>query len=348
MKKVLILFGGESTEHEVSCLSAASVLRNIDRELFEVSAVGITKDGDWYVADGLSDVDEIENGKWTEKVKKGCGMAPGLPSVYAADVVFPVMHGIMAEDGTMQGLLTLLKKPFVGAGVMSSAVCMDKAYTKIVLAAAGIPQVKSVVVNRKKIKETIPEIEKKIGYPCFVKPSNSGSSVGAYKVLNRGELTESLEKAAQFDRKILVEQYVNCKEVECAVLGNEEPVASTPGEIVSTSEFYDYEDKYINGTSYTRIPADIPAEDLETIRKLAVKAYKAADIAGLARVDFFRDKDTGKIYLNEINTLPGFTNISMYGKMWAHDGVDFKTLVTKLILLAEENFENNKRNFSIK
>lgn len=345
MKKVLILFGGQSTEHEVSCLSAASVLRNIDRTKFEISAVGITKDGDWCVCDGQKDIDEIENGEWKKNVVKGCSIEPAVKSLQNADVVFPVMHGIMAEDGTIQGLLTLLKKPFVGAGVMSSAVCMDKVYTKIVLGEAGIPQAKAVIVNRREISEKIREIEEKIGYPCFVKPSNSGSSVGAYKVATREALVKALESAGKYDRKILVEEYINCKEVECAVLGNESPLASTPGEIVSTSEFYDYDDKYINGTSSTKIPADIPAETIETIRKLAVKAFKAVDCAGLARVDFFVEKGTGRVLLNEINTIPGFTNISMYAKMWAHDGVDFKSLVTKLIELAEDNFENNKRDF---
>ena len=238
---------------------------------------------------------------------------------------------------------SLLKKPFVGPGVLGSSICMDKVYTKIVLENAGIPQVKSIVCTRGNEEKMIPEIEEKLGYPCFVKPSNSGSSVGCFKVSNRAELEKSLKEAARFDRKVLVEEFIDCKEVECAVLGNANPYASTPGEIVSESEFYDYDDKYINGTSYTRIPADIPEEDRETIRKLAIKAFKACDLAGLSRIDFFREKKTGKIYLNEINTIPGFTSISMYGKMLAHDGIDYKSLITKLLELAEENFEANKR-----
>jgi len=184
-----------------------------------------------------------------------------------------------------------------------------------------------------------------LGYPCFVKPSNSGSSVGAYKVNNREELASALVSAAKYDKKVLVEEYIKCKEVECAVLGNDEPYASNPGEIVSTSDFYDYDDKYINGTSSTRIPADIPAEDRETIRKLAVKAYKALELAGLSRVDFFWEVGTGRILLNEINTIPGFTSISMYPKMMEHDGIDFKNLITKLIGYAEEDFEDNRRDF---
>lgn len=343
MKNVLILFGGQSTEHEVSCLSAASVLRNIDRELFNVSAVGITKEGDWFVCDSQKAIDAIEKCDYNEFVKNGEGIAPALNELYKADIVFPVMHGIMAEDGTIQGLLSLLKKPFVGPGVLGSAVCMDKVYTKIVLANAGIPQVKSIIVTRGTEDKMIPEIEKTLGYPCFVKPSNSGSSVGCYKASDRSALEKALKDAGRFDRKVLVEEFVDCKEVECAVLGNSNPYASTPGEIVSDSEFYDYDDKYINGTSSTRIPADIPDEDIETIRKLAVRAFIACDLSGLSRIDFFREKKTGKIYLNEINTIPGFTSISMYGKMLAHDGIDYKTLITKLLDLAEENFEANKR-----
>lgn len=347
MKKVLILFGGQSTEHEISCLSAASVLRNIDRDIFEVTACGITKNGDTVgFPDCFDCIDEIENGAWAKLVPEGAGFTAAVKYIEESDVVFPVMHGIMAEDGTVQGLVKLLKKPCVGPGVLASAVCMDKVYTKIVLDAAGIPQAKAVIVKRGEFNdEKVNEIETKLGYPCFVKPSNSGSSVGAFKVKTHDELIKSVNEAAKYDTKVLVEEYVNGKEVECAVLGNKNPKASTPGEIVSTSEFYDYDDKYKNGTSSTRIPADIPEDAREKIRELAVKAYVAADCAGLSRVDFFYDKENNRVLLNEINTLPGFTQISMYAKMWAHDGVDFKALVTKLIELAEEDYELNKKHY---
>lgn len=342
MKNILILFGGQSTEHEISCLSAASVLRNIDRDKFNVTAVGITKDGDWFPCDSEKDIDVIEKCEYQNLVC-GKGLMPALSYLYKADIVFPVMHGIMAEDGTVQGLLSLLEKPFVGPGVLGSALCMDKVYTKIILENAGIPQVKSITLMRGEIEKKMSEIENKLGYPCFVKPSNSGSSVGCFKAENRDELLAAVANAEQFDRKVLVEEFVDCQEVECAVLGNENPIASTPGEIVSESEFYDYDDKYINGTSSTCIPANIPVRDLETIKKLAVKAFKACDLAGLSRIDFFREKETGKIYLNEINTIPGFTSISMYGKMWAHDGLSYKDLITRLLELAEDAFEANKR-----
>ncbi len=348
--KLLVLFGGQSTEHEISCISAAAVLRNIDFEKFEVKACGITKDGHWIEIKGTDagiDTTPIENGSFADVPPEAKnGITPGIPLIYASDAVFPVMHGIMAEDGSIQGLLAVLGRPCVGAGIMASAVCMDKVYTKAVLRDAGIPVVPSVTVERKDlgdIERVKSEIAAKIGYPCFVKPSNSGSSVGAFKVKSEKEIAEKLIEASRYDRKILVEKYINAREVECAVLGNREPVAATPGEIISTSEFYDYDDKYINGTSSTRIPADLPKEDLESIKQLAVRAFTALDCAGFARVDFFQDRDTGMIYLNEVNTIPGFTSISMYPKMWENEGLQLKDLITKLVELSIENFNENKR-----
>lgn len=347
--KLLILFGGQSTEHEISCLSAYSVLKNVDRRVFDVRVVGVTKNGDWQPVTDVP-LEEIKDGRWVSRVECGSGMAPALECVAWCDAVFPVMHGIMAEDGTIQGFFALNRKPCAGPGVLASAVCMDKVYTKIVLEHAGIPQAKAVIVTRPEVENNFDavaaEVSEKLGYPCFVKPSNSGSSVGAFKVSKPAELEKCLRAAAEFDRKVLVEEYIDAQEVECAVLGNENPVASTPGEIVSESEFYDYDDKYINGTSSTRIPAAIPEEDRETVKKLAVKAFKALDCAGMARVDFFREKKTGRILLNEVNTIPGFTDISMYGKMLAYDGIPFKELITKLVALAIEDFENNKRHLS--
>jgi D-alanine-D-alanine ligase len=343
--KVAVLFGGQSTEHDVSCLSAVSVIKNTDREKFEVNAVGITKDGVWCPIGDRADM--ISGGEWRQEAEKYKGMSAGLEAVSECDVVFPVMHGIMAEDGTIQGVLELLRKPYVGCGVLADAVCMDKVYTKIVLENAGIPQAECVYVTRLEIEECLDEkvslCGEKLGYPCFVKPSNSGSSVGVYKASSPEELAVALKAASKYDRKVLVEEFIDGAEIECAVLGNEKPQASTPGEILPSKEFYDYEDKYLSGTSAVRIPAKITEEQKETVRTLAVKAFKALDCAGLSRVDFFLEKGTGRILLNEINTLPGFTEISMYSKMWAYDGVDFKTLVTRLIDLAFENFERNKR-----
>ena len=348
--KLLVLFGGQSTEHEISCISAGAVLKNIDLELFTVRACGITKEGDWIEIegkDGSIDVDRIVSGEWAKTPDtKGQGIKPAIDLIYGCDAVFPVMHGIMAEDGSIQGLLSVLGKPFVGAGIFSSALCMDKVYTKAVLREAGIPVVPEVVVERDDLgsfDKVASVVEREIGFPCFVKPSKSGSSVGAYKVMTGDDLFAKVTDAAKYDRKVLVEKYIPAREVECAVLGNRRPVAATPGEIVSTGEFYDYDDKYINGTSYTRIPADIPEEDLKTIKDMAVKAFLALDCAGLARVDFFKDKETGKIYLNEVNTIPGFTSISMYPKMWEYEGLSQKDLITKLVELAIQNAAENKR-----
>ena len=345
-KKVAVLFGGQSTEHEVSCMSAYSVLKNIDTDLYDVSAIGITKTGNWTVCD---DIETVRSDSWKETAEKKCGMTEVLPLLYACDVIFPVLHGICGEDGTVQGLFELIGKPYVGCGVLASAVCMDKVYTKIVLKDAGIPQCRHLVAERDVILKRDGTYERMVsesfGFPCFVKPSNSGSSVGAFKVAEENALLPALLEAQQYDRKILIEEYVNAREIECAVLGNGSAAAvSTPGEIIPSKEFYDYEDKYISGTSITQIPARVPEDVLENIRTLAKKAYNALDCAGLSRVDFFYDRDTGRVLLNEINTLPGFTDISMYAKMWAHDGMDFRTLVTRLIELAFENAARNQRN----
>lgn len=345
-KKVAVLFGGQSTEHEVSCMSAYSVLKNIDRDLYDVTPVGITKKGDWAVCESL---EAVKSGAWKEAAEEGCGMTGVLPLLYECDVIFPVLHGICGEDGTVQGLFELIGKPYVGCGVLASAACMDKVYTKVILKDAGIPQCRHLVAERDVILKRDGTYERMVsesfGFPCFVKPSNSGSSVGAFKVAEESALLPALLDAQQYDRKILIEEYVNAREIECAVLGNGgTAVASTPGEIIPSKEFYDYEDKYISGTSVTQIPAKVPEEVLEKIRVLAKKAFTAVDCAGLSRVDFFYDKDNGRVLLNEINTLPGFTDISMYAKMWAHDGLDFRALITRLIELAFENAARNVRN----
>lgn len=344
--KVAVIFGGQSTEHEVSCLSAYSVVNNIDREKFDVALIGITKEGDW-VCLGDEDICNMKDCSWANKAEKGVGISGGVGVLESCDAVFPVLHGLWGEDGTIQGLFELAEIPYVGCGVLASAVSMDKAYTKIILKDAGIPQCLHTVAYRSDILNDIAvcieDIETKIGYPCFIKPSNSGSSVGVFKVKNREELKVALVEAQKFDRKVIVEEFVDGREIECAVLGNENPVASTPGEIIPSKEFYDYEDKYSSGTSVVQIPADIPEEKREEIKKYAVKAFKALDCAGLSRVDFFYKRATGEIVLNEINTLPGFTDISMYSKMMKNDGMAFKDLVTKLIELAFENKENNKR-----
>ncbi|KYH29408.1 MULTISPECIES: D-alanine--D-alanine ligase family protein [Clostridium] len=337
-KKVAILFGGQSTEHEVSRVSASSVLRNIDLSKYDVYPIGITKDGKWFEYTGA--IDKIENGEWEKDEFYKSPNGQEILFNREVDVVFPVMHGLYGEDGTIQGLCKLLGIPCVGPGVMSSAVCMDKVYTKYLLENFGIKQANYVVVNayeyRKNKESLLEEIENKLGYAVFIKPSNSGSSVGITKAHNREELEKGLEEALKFDRKILVEEAINAREVEVAVLGNDEPTAATPGEIIPANEFYDYEAKYSNAESKLLIPAALSQDKLEEIRQLAIKIYKILDCAGLARVDFLVDKETEEAYLNEVNTIPGFTKISMYPKMWQADGKSYGDLISELIELAIE------------
>lgn len=341
-KKVAILFGGQSTEHEVSRVSASSVLRNIDLSKYDLYPIGITKDGKWFEYTGS--IDKIENGDWE---KDEFYKAPNGQEILfnkEVDVVFPVMHGLYGEDGTIQGLCKLVGLPCVGPGVMASAVCMDKVYTKYLLEDFGIKQADYVVVNAheydKEKERLLQTIEDKLGYDVFIKPSNSGSSVGISKAHNRNELEVGLEKALVYDRKILVEKAINAREVEVAVLGNDEPIAATPGEIVPANEFYDYEAKYSNAESKLLIPANLSEDKLEFVRQEAIKIYKILDCAGMSRVDFLVDKDTEEVYLNEINTIPGFTKISMYPKMWQADGKAYRDLISELIELAVER--NNR------
>ncbi|WMJ79698.1 D-alanine--D-alanine ligase family protein [Clostridium sp. MB40-C1] len=341
-KKVAILFGGQSTEHEVSRVSATSVLKNIDVDKFEVYIIGINKEGKWFEYTGT--IDKIESGEWEkdEFYKEANGQTVLFNR--EVDVVFPVMHGLYGEDGTIQGMCRLVNLPCVGPGVMSSAVCMDKVYTKYVLENFGVKQADYVVVNSyeylKNKSISIKNVEEKLEYPVFIKPSNSGSSVGISKAHNREELESGLEFAIKFDRKILVEETINAREIEVAVLGNDEVKAAIPGEIIPANEFYDYEAKYSNAESKLLIPAALSEEKLEMVRKEAIRIYRFLDCAGMARVDFLVDKDTEEVYLNEVNTLPGFTKISMYPKMWEASGVSYRDLITELIELAIER--NNR------
>jgi len=372
--KVAVVFGGQSTEHEVSRESAQSVLSNIDRDKFDVVMIGITKDGRWLSYEGP--VEQIGTGEWERIANLGLSNGEcesvdigscdehtqSLPVVSArsiididigensrpVDVVFPVLHGCNGEDGTIQGLFELASVPYVGCGVLGSSLGMDKAYSKIIFEKAGIPQGKYVVVNRKRIKtemkHVIKEVEDTLEYPCFVKPSNAGSSVGISKAHDKGELIKALTFAAKYDRRILVEEFINGREIECAVLGNDYPVASTIGEVVPCNEFYDYEAKYKSGDNSTVvIPPELDRKTIKTIQDYAVKAFKALDCAGLSRVDFFVHKDTGEIYINEINTMPGFTNISMYPKLWEASGISYTELISKVIELAVERHKDNAR-----
>lgn len=363
-KRVMIIFGGQSTEHEVSRLSATSIINNIDKSKFDIILVGITKEGRWIPYNGP--VEKIASGEWEEIamngsvksisshqniinaiVSRGASSEAMIKSEKEAtvDVVFPVLHGTKGEDGTIQGLFEMAGIPYVGCGVLSSALGMDKIYAKVMFEKAGIPQADYLYFTRKEIKENdsnaADRIEQKFEYPVFVKPSNAGSSVGVSKAQNRKELIEALSLAAQYDRKVLVEEFVNGREVECAVLGNDNPIASTVGEILPSNEFYDYNAKYIDGSSKTIIPADLPEETISKIRDYAVKAFKILDCAGLSRVDFFVHKESGEIYINEINTLPGFTDISMYPMLWEASGISYSELIEKLIDLAIERHNDN-------
>ena len=327
MIKLGIVYGGVSTEHDISVMSAKSVIENLDKEKYEIHEIYINKYGKWYeVID--DEKEEIYNLIWTLK---------------KLDVVFPVLHGLGGEDGTIQGMLEMLQVPYVGSKVLASSVGMDKVYTKIIFEKAGIPEAPYVYIKKKEngyiiVNENFKEeefkvesITKKLNYPMFVKPSNSGSSVGVKKATNNEELKMAIENAGQYDNKILIEQGINAREVECAILDGTEVRASTVGEIISAEEFYSFDAKYNIPESKTIIPADISKEQIEQIQKLAIRAFKAIDGSGLARVDFFIEKDTNKIYINEINTMPGFTKISMYPKLFEAVGIKYSELLDKLI-----------------
>lgn len=347
MLELCVIFGGRSPEHEISRKSVTSVLNNLNKDKYNITLIGITKDGEWYLYTG--DYSKIENGDWESDTvnKKHAVLSPDACdkailvfdgdkiSKIHPDVIFPVLHGEFGEDGTIQGLFELADIPYVGMGVMASANAMDKTSSKIVFQDAGIPQADWVVVNKSdSYDEKMDEIENKLGYPCFVKPARTGSSVGVGKAHNREELKAAIENAAEFDRKILVEENIDGHEVECAVLGNENPKAATVGEIMPTVEFYDFDAKYNDNSTQLQIPANLPEDTIEQIREYAVRAFKSLDGSGLSRVDFFVRNSDGAIVLNEINTLPGFTNISMYPKLWDAVGIGYSELLDKLIELA--------------
>src|SRR6516164_1821767 len=393
MKKlrVGVLFGGRSGEHEVSLLSAASVVNAIDKSKYEVVPIGITKDGRWLTA---AAAEALLQGKPPEESKHlragdpdatpGAAVlargeavvVPPEPVHHATrsltpfqgdaatlrrasdrainvDVIFPVLHGTFGEDGTIQGLLELADIPYVGAGVLGSAAGMDKDVMKRLFRDAGLPIVKHVTVLRGEWREQPKKVRKllesALKYPVFVKPANLGSSVGISKVHDSSELAAAMDEASQFDRKLVIEQgvggkNVKAREIECSVLGNDSPVASVPGEIVPIKEFYDYDAKYLVEGSRPIIPAKLPKGKLKEVRKLAIAAFQAVDCAGLARVDFLMDPRSGKMYVNEINTMPGFTSISMYPKLWEASGLKYSELIDRLIQFGLERHAEKKQN----
>lgn len=344
--KVCVVFGGKSPEHDISRKSVTSVINNLNREKYDITIIGITKSGEWFLYTG--DTKNIENGEWEKDTehKLHAVISPDAAKKEIIvdggdninpDIVFPVLHGEYGEDGTIQGLLELAGIKYVGMGVLGSAVGMDKAYSKIVFADADIPQAAWVVVHTADgFDKYVDEIEEKLGYPCFVKPCNTGSSVGVGKAHDRAELLAALAEAAKFDRKILVEEHIDGHEVECAVMGGNPAKAAEVGEIVPTVEFYDFDAKYNDNSTELHIPADISSEIREMVRQYAVRAFEAVDGAGLSRVDFFVRYKDNSVVLNEINTMPGFTNISMYPKLWGAVGVGYSELLDKLIELGLE------------
>ena len=355
MKKlsVCILFGGMSPEHEVSLRSAESVLNNIDHEKYNVFPVGITKEGDWILFGG-KDYSMLPAGSWKiHPANRRAAISPvrgqGLLSFEGdcvvrewIDVVFPVLHGENGEDGAMQGLLQMAGIPYVGPHVAASAVAMDKTLTKLVVDHAGVPQAAWQLVRRGELEaheeSVLDQLEGRFSYPMFVKPAGTGSSVGVSKAADREGLSKALKNAAAFDEKVLVEEFIHGREVEVAVMGNDSPMASICGEIDSGADFYDYDAKYITDTSTAYIPARIGADVEEIVRDAAVKVYRAIGCQGLSRVDFFVTFEDNRVVFNEINTLPGFTSISMYPKLFAASGIPYSKLIDELIKLALEAF----------
>lgn len=341
--RIAVIFGGQSSEHEVSRVSASSVIKNLNKDKYDIIKIGITKTGTWHVFDGL--VEAIQDGSW-EKAPLSSGFSVIEEIKEKAEVIFPVLHGLYGEDGSIQGLLELMNKPYVGPGILGSALGMDKAFAKKIFEYEGLPQARYLVLTRNQLKEgtknIIHKIEERFGYPCFVKPSNAGSSVGISKAHNRSELIEALNLAGSHDRKIIIEEFIEGRELECSVLGNDDPIASVVGEVLPSREFYDYDSKYNDGTSQIIIPAKLEDETSNKIREYAIQAFKALDCCGLSRVDFFLHKKTGQIYINEINTIPGFTDISMYPKLLEASGIKYSELLDRLIRLAIEKFEEKQ------
>ncbi len=355
-----VIFGGRSGEHEVSLMSARSVLSVLDTEKYDITQIGIDHDGKWW--SGENALEALENGHTNNLYRAFLLPEPGRTVLFRRstdvdaetiqptaelDVVFPVLHGTFGEDGTLQGFFEMADVAYVGAGVLGSSVGMDKGVFKDVMRSNNIPVVDWITCTRKEVAKGMEAIigkcEALAPYPLFVKPANLGSSVGITKAKNRSDLLEGIMDATRYDRRILIERGLNAREIEVSVIGNEDCHASIPGEIKPSDEFYSYKAKYLDGKSKLFIPAPIPKELTERIRKMAVKTYRAIDCAGLARVDFLVEKDTNELYLNEVNTIPGFTSISMYPKLWEADGLSYVDLIDELINLAfERKQERNK------
>lgn len=352
--RVGVIFGGRSGEHAVSLMSARSVLSVMNSEKYEITQIGISKTGGWYTGDDVLTVLENENLNGLNRAI--LQPVPGSANLYQIketsaglklelaaelDVIYPVLHGTFGEDGTLQGLLEMADIAYVGAGVLGSSVGMDKGLFKDVMRANNVPVVESIIVSRMEIQRDLNSVitraEQFSAYPFFVKPANLGSSVGISKCMNRSDLMEGIQDAARYDRRILIERGLNNpREIEISVLGNQEPEASVVGEILPAADFYSYSAKYLDDRSQLKIPADLPAEIANKMREIAVKVYSAIDCAGMARVDFLIDRVTGEFFISEVNTLPGFTKISMYPKLWEASGLPYAKLIDRLVELALE------------
>lgn len=346
-KRIAVIFGGQSSEHEVSCMSAVNVIGGLNREKYEIHMIGITEEGHWIY---VENVDKIRDDSWRDgeitavispdHEKQGIWkVSGGTVEVVPIDVAFPVLHGKYGEDGTIQGLFEMSGIPYAGCGVLASAASMDKISTKIFADRLGVRQaayVADIARDLREMDDTIAQVEEKLDYPVFVKPSNAGSSQGVSKAHNREELKEALVLAKKHDHRVLIEENITGREVECAVLGGQNPQASPVGEILAAAEFYDFDAKYNNEESRTVIDPDLPEEVKEEIRRNAVAIFRAVGGFGLSRVDFFVEKDTNEVIFNEINTLPGFTNISMYPMLWEANGIKKEELLDRIIELAYE------------
>lgn len=362
--RVGLVYGGRSGEHEVSLQTALSVAQAFDYDRYELMPFYIDKKGKWHAgAPLLAPPASVEQLKLASGAQAASGGEEGVAALVpilrgmladvkrendgrAVDVMFPLLHGTFGEDGTIQGLFEMAGIPYVGAGVLASAVGMDKVIMKKLFAQAGLPQVEYIHFTKyewnRDRERIIAEVGAKLGYPCFVKPANLGSSVGISKVRTPEELVPAIETALRYDRKVIIEQAVDAREIEVSVLGNDEPRASVPGEIVSSNEYYDYNAKYVDGKSVMIIPADLPPETAEEVRAMAIRAFRAIDCSGLCRADFFLRRSDGKLLINEVNTMPGFTPYSMYPLLWKESGLSYRELLDELIRLAIERFEERQ------
>jgi len=349
---LVVVFGGRSAEHDVSCVTAAHVLRAVDRSRYDVTAIGIDREGSWHLAEGAMAALEKGPDELPERLEPDGLPVSSAPVLMAAastrsTVVLPLLHGPMGEDGTIQGLLELLDLPYVGSGVLSSAVCMDKSMAKDVLDRHGVPQPRHTTITEGiSTRSRLEVTARDLGYPLFVKPANMGSSIGVSKVNDLDEFVAAVDRAFTYDEVVVVEEAIDGREIEVAVLGNDDPRASVPGEIVPGNEFYDYEDKYVTDGATLIVPAELDGSSVAEVQQLAVSVFRLLRCSGLARIDFFYEENGRGFLCNEVNTMPGFTPISMYPKLWGASGLPYPELIDRLVNLALERHRRRRHNTS--